>query len=144
MYKRQEQREGVVSRWRKKLQPGLMLPLPWQRYVYNPANLLAMQEERGSYEEIYGNQVPIRCSSEDGIPISGTAEDYIFDWLAQPISDGQMPDTLFLLGDFGDGKSFLTYSLSRRLVERFVEAPDSRHLPLRLLLSCLLYTSRCV
>ena len=72
-----------------------MLPLPWQRYVYNPANLLAMQEERGSYEEIYGNQVPIRCSSEDGIPISGTAEDYIFDWLAQPISDGQMPDTLF-------------------------------------------------
>lgn len=130
-----EQREGVVSRWRKKLQPGLMLPLPWQRYVYNPANLLAMQEERGSYEEIYGNQVPIRCSSEDGIPISGTAEDYIFDWLAQPISDGQMPDTLFLLGDFGDGKSFLTYSLSRRLVERFVEAPDSRHLPLRLLLS---------
>ncbi len=130
-----EQRESVVSRWRKKLQPGLMLPLSWQRYLYNPAKLLALQEEWGSYEEIYSNQVPVRCSSADGIPISGTAEEYIFDWLDRPTPKGQMPDTLFILGDFGDGKSFLTYSLSRRLVERFVEAPDRYHLPLRLLLS---------
>lgn len=129
------QREAVVGRWREKLRPGLMLPISWQRYLHNPANLLAMQEERSTYERIYGNHVPIRCSGEDGFSISGTAEEYILNWLEQPAPAGQMPDTLFLLGDFGDGKSYLTYSLSRRLAERFVEAPGRRHLPLRLLLS---------
>lgn len=130
-----ERREAVAARWRKNLKPGLMLPKPWQKYLYNPANLLAIQEERRAYEGIYSNYVPLRCIGEDGTPISGTAEEYIINWLEQPAPAAYIPDTLFLLGDFGDGKSYLTYTLSRHLAERFVEAPGKRYLPLRLLLS---------
>ena len=132
---RLEQREDIVARWRGMLLPGLMLPQTWQHYLYNPASLLAIQEDSIAYEEIYGSHVPIRCIGDDGIPISGTAEEYILNWLNQPTQTNQMPNTLFVLGDFGDGKSYLTYSLSRRLTERFLEAPGSCHLPLRLLLS---------
>ncbi|MCP4549708.1 MAG: hypothetical protein GY835_24900 [bacterium] len=35
------------------------------------------------------------------------------------------PDVLFLIGEFGDGKTYQSYLLGRRLHEQFLEDPDS-------------------
>src|SRR5262249_49149713 len=57
-------------------------------------------------------------------------ENYVEDWLAEP----DRP-VLFLLGEFGDGKSFFTYAQARRLVARWTADRVGGWLPLRLSLT---------
>jgi hypothetical protein len=54
-------------------------------------------------------------------------EHYVREWLKQ-----RDKPVFFLLGEFGDGKSFFTYALARRLAKEFLESPKTGWIPLRL------------
>lgn len=61
--------------------------------------------------------------------LPGTASERLLAWLSNPVQR-----VAFVLGEFGDGKSFLTYSLSRQLLQAFRDDPDNGVIPLRLAL----------
>jgi hypothetical protein len=54
-------------------------------------------------------------------------EECVREWLAQPDKP-----VLLLLGDFGSGKTFLTYVIARALAAEFRQSPDKSWIPLRL------------
>ena len=55
-------------------------------------------------------------------------EDKIYRWLEEPVSQSPV---LFLLGEFGSGKTFFTYVLTRKLVEKFRQSPKNGWIPIR-------------
>lgn len=42
---------------------------------------------------------------------------------------------ILLLGDFGDGKTYFTYTLARKIAKGFIESPETGWIPLRFTLS---------
>ena len=127
----EEKRAGILAAWRKKLLPVPHLPREWKAYLRDPRYLLTHSESDKKtaqrYEETYLRRVAMRLSDEQERLIDGTAEKEIFRWLERD----DTPCAL-LLGDFGDGKSFFTYTLARQLAERFLASPKAGWLPLRL------------
>jgi hypothetical protein len=126
-----EKRREVLARWKGKLAPVPWLPQSWKRYLREPQYLLTQREaDRDTirdYDELYRCRAPVGLLDETELPIDGTAEDYFLRWLRKP-------DTrcALLLGDFGDGKTFFTYTLARQLSKEFLKAPDGWWIPLRL------------
>lgn len=124
--------EDVVTRFRE-LRPTTSsgLPEPWDSYAKEPSSLCFSEGERTELELAYLSRIDLGLLGADSTPLSGTAEQRLIDaWLENP----QAPRCCFLLGDFGDGKSFLTYTLARRLLEGFRAKPAKGILPLRLAL----------
>lgn len=110
-----------------------LLPRPrvtreWARYLRNPALLTFPGEEHPPLDSTYHNQLPVRFADDKGTPMAGTAFDQVQSWLN---GDRQ---GLVVLGDFGDGKTFFTYSLARRLCEASQATPANTRVPLRLAL----------
>ena len=126
-----EERQAVFEKWRKKLAPVPRLPQVWKEYLRTPSLLLTQYEADPDtidrYQALYQRHAPIRLLDQQEQPIEGGAEDYILRWL-------QRPDTtpVLLLGDFGDGKSFFTYVLARKLADAFWRSPRAGWIPLRL------------
>lgn len=129
-----EKREQILKYWKAKLAPVPRLPKHWREYLRVPAKLLTQCEgDRATsrrYEELYGNYVPMHLLDEEGVSIGGTGEAYIHQWLDCP----ERP-CILLLGDFGDGKTYFTYTLARKLAEEFRASPKTGWIPLRLSLS---------
>ncbi len=127
-----EERIRVRDRFRGLLQLPLTLPEGWGPYVEGPEHLCFTGNEQREFADAYAGRVRLRLLSRDGtIELPGTAEDALIqDWLEAP----QSPRCCLLLGDFGDGKSFLTYTLARELLQRFRQAPATGILPVRLAL----------
>lgn len=129
-----EKRERTFKYWKAKLAPVPLLPPKWRDYLRNPAKLLTQCEgdrttcER--YECLYGNYVPMRLLDEEELPIDGTAEAYVHRWLGCPEKN-----VILLLGDFGDGKTYFTYTLARKIAKGFTDSPETGWIPLRLTLS---------
>lgn len=126
-----EKRDGIAAHWKSKLAPVPHLPLEWKDYLRKPEYLLTERETdpetARSYAQLYGCRAPMRLTDQDELPIEGLAEEYFFKWLQKP----EEPCAL-LLGDFGDGKSFFTYVLARRLAEEFWVSPAAGWIPLRI------------
>ncbi|MFY1577361.1 NACHT domain-containing protein [Verrucosispora sp. WMMD703] len=112
----------------QQLRPQLRLPGRWNEYVRDPARLAFAGENHLELAATYDNQLPTRLLDERRTAVAGTALDYVARWLE---SDQR---SLVLLGDFGDGKTFFTYNLARRLCEEGVAAPAQMRVPLRLAL----------
>jgi phosphoglycerate kinase len=137
-----EDRSRVVNVWKQKLEPALPLPKAWRDYLRNYANLLTISETgdpnasnnqtaNDYYEERYRQRVLMPCSGEDPTLMKDkSAEEYIKRWVSESANNS----ILFLLGGFGDGKTFLTYSLARQLAEDFLKSPAKGVIPIRLTL----------
>ncbi|GIF21944.1 hypothetical protein Ate02nite_46740 [Paractinoplanes tereljensis] len=102
------------------------LPPVWQEYLDRPARLCMVGEVPATLDASFRQQLPVRALNESGSLLDGTLLDHVNAWL-----DEERAPTLMLLGDFGDGKTFFTYNLARRLCE----AGASRFIPIRLALS---------
>lgn len=126
----QAKRKAVQAKWRERLKPFLRLPKGWDRYVREPAKLCIHKETPEKMEEAYKNFVQMGCRNSAGLLLDRSLEKYVDEWLAAP----EQP-VLFLLGEFGDGKSFFTYLQARRLLAQWLEDRSSGWLPLRLALS---------
>jgi internalin A len=122
-------RAEVRERWRRKLKPPLRLPEGWERYLREPFRLCLRRENVAALDATYASHVTMMCRHAGGAPMPLPLEDYVREWLAQPDKP-----VFFLLGEFGDGKSFFTYSLARRLASEFRESPEAGWIPLRLAL----------
>jgi ubiquitin-like protein Pup len=105
------------------------VPEPWRRYLESPALLAFPGEDHATLNAKYHRPLPIRFADDRGAPLQGNAIEYATAWLA---SDKQ---GLVVTGDFGDGKTFFTYNIARRLCEASKSAvPGKECIPLRLAL----------
>jgi hypothetical protein len=107
------------------LPPRLRLADGWQRYLRDPALLTFPGEEHPPLDMTYHNQLPTRLTDDNGAPLSGTAFGQVKAWLSGDRHG------LVVLGDFGDGKTFFTYSLARELCETSQAEPGQICVPLR-------------
>jgi ubiquitin-like protein Pup len=107
------------------------LPGGWMRYLRNPALLTFPGEDSRELDEAFHIQLPTRLIDAEGTPLPSTAFDHVAVWLA---SDRP---SLVVAGDFGDGKTFFTYNLARRLCADLLAGTEA-HLPLRLALKDLI------
>lgn len=129
----EEKKQRIISKWEKMLQPSITLPKEWKEYLRNPNKILLMNESdpgtSRDYSLLYENYVEMKCQDESGSIIEGTLEEYLRKWL-----DNKNSFTKILLGDFGDGKTFFTYTFSRNLIKEYIEAPEIGWIPVRLAL----------
>ncbi|MCL2820949.1 MAG: NACHT domain-containing protein [Oscillospiraceae bacterium] len=137
-----EKRSRVLETWKQKLEPAVPLPKTWKDYLRNYDKLLTSSEKGDPnkesstqtaetyYEERYEHRVPIICRDINYNFKNDSAEQHLINW-TKTSSNGSI---LFLLGDFGDGKTFLTYSLARQLAKDFLKSPSKEVIPLRLTL----------
>lgn len=127
----EERRRTILAKWQDKLSPVPYLPSNWMHYLREPGYLLTGQETDldtiRRYDALYSCRAPIGLLDQHELPMDHTAEHYFLQWLRRPNS----PCAL-LLGDFGDGKTFFTYTLARRLAKDFLESPEQGFIPLRI------------
>jgi WD40 repeat protein len=133
-------RSAVQNKWKEKLAPAILLSEAWSVYLRDPSKLLTDSENSPEidgnpdalykqYDALYKQHLPVRCCDEGGNLLNLSTEKYLLDWINKSANSA-----LFLLGEFGDGKTFLTYSLARRLTEDFLKSPDKGIIPIRLTL----------
>lgn len=123
-----DERLKNIEFWRNELQPLLQMSPGWRNYIKEPIHLLLKKErEKGKeYIQLYESYVDMRCQDAAGNDIEGTLEEYLRKWLLK-----EDKKTIVLLGEFGDGKTFFTYSFSRNLIKDFVQLPRIGWIPLR-------------
>jgi small GTP-binding protein len=122
-------REAVRAKWRKKLEPVFRLPQGWSEYLQEPDLLCIHQEKPSDMAATFANHVRMPCRNAAGALLEKPLDEYINDWLATPEQQ-----VLFLLGEFGDGKSFFTYALARQLTANWSPRSGTNWMPLRLAL----------
>jgi serine/threonine protein kinase len=122
-----ERREEVRTRWMARLRPPARLPAGWSGYARDPDKLCSPPETAALFQSAFAHAVPMRCLNSAGMLLDQPLRHYIDEWLERP--DGQ---TLFILGEFGDGKTFFTYVLARDLMKQWVERHARGWLTLRL------------
>jgi tRNA A37 threonylcarbamoyladenosine biosynthesis protein TsaE len=124
-----KKRNEILNAWREKLAPPLRLPKPWKEYIRNASKQILDPKEK-EFEILYKKRdyIDMKCKDETETVFSQTLEEKVFEWLDEPISESP---TLFLLGEFGDGKTFFTYVLTRKLTEKFLQSPQNVWIPIR-------------
>ena len=121
-----DEKEKNIADWRRRLEPPLQLPEQWAEYIRKPEKLLLKKEDNKVYSPLFDKAVEMKCKDEAGKIIQGTIYEYIRSWLNE-----KSKPTIILLGEFGDGKTFFTYLLSRRLTEEFRQSPKTGWIPIR-------------
>jgi len=124
-------KQEVIKVWREKLEPLILLPEPWEKYVLSSVKV-CMGNEIGyssQWEALYKNYVSIRFTDITGKIFDGSGLENVFNWL-----ESEDSTVLFILGDFGDGKTFFTYVLSRILLDVYREKRGDSYIPIRLAL----------
>ncbi|MGZ4973193.1 MAG: NACHT domain-containing protein [Limisphaerales bacterium] len=124
----ENKREEVIKKWKSLLRPPIRLPKGWTEYLRDPSKLCSPPEDVAKLNSAYHNYVPMRCRNSAGALLEKPLLAYIEDWLTQP-----KKPVLFLLGDFGDGKTCFTYYLARKLATACLHN-RSGWVPLRLTL----------
>ena len=123
----ESKRNEVVDFWRRKLEPPIRLPNKWEEYLRSPEKIL-LPSDPGDLLTLYKQHVKMRCRDNTGELLKQTLEEKILDWLEKPVD--RYP-SIFLLGEFGDGKTVFTYILCRKLAEGFLSAPSNGWIPIR-------------
>jgi hypothetical protein len=119
--------EKTLQQWRDRLSPTIRIPSTVLSYLTNPAqHTLAGVEDAGDFAELYGTHVRIFAVNALGAPV-GDLQKTVRSWL-----DDKAPRALLLLGEFGDGKSFFGYTLTRQLATEYLDSPESGWLAVRL------------
>jgi chromosomal replication initiator protein len=121
-----EKRNEVISEFKNKLKPRINLPLEWKRYIEtSEEKLLLKKEDRTEYLHLYTNFIDLKALDINGDTLDNSLYNYVCKWLSKENK------CLFLLGEFGDGKTFFTYYLSQRLIEEYKQAPKEGWIPVR-------------
>jgi len=121
-----ERRNEVISEFKNRLKPRINLPLDWTRYVEDSEEkLLLKKEDRNEYLHLYTNYIDLKALDINGDTLDNSLYNYVCKWLSKENK------CLFLLGEFGDGKTFFTYYLSQKLIEEYKQAPKEGWIPVR-------------
>ena len=126
----EEKRMLVHKRWMEKLKPPFRLPENWETYVKNPSSLCLKNEKPLELDKIFQQSFTLKCKDETGRPLSKSLEENVREWL-----NNSQKSFLFLLGEFGDGKTFFTYLLARKLSQEFLTDPWKGVIPIRFALA---------
>jgi GTPase SAR1 family protein len=118
-------RNDVLAEFKERLKPQIKLSPAWKDYILNAEKKLLLHKEQ-EYPTLFRNYVEMNAIDADGLPISIGLFDYVYKWLHD-----KKDKCLFLLGEFGDGKTFFTYYLSRRLIEEYSQSPKHGWIPIR-------------
>lgn len=119
--------ESAIARFRTSLAPRLPIDRIWHAYLGDPHRLCFVTEDFRHFDELYGNHVRLRVTDDKGALLKGTLLDETLAWV-----HGESTGPMLLLADFGEGKSFFTYSLARRLCEEYRRSPTTGVFPLRI------------
>ena len=117
--------EGVIDRWTGRIRPVLRLPAPLSAYLANAGAHCMPGEDRAHFEELFTGPIEVEAATPAGVPL-GPLRHVLTDWVNDPARR-----RLLLVGEFGDGKSFAGYQLTRRLGSEYRSDPEG-HFPLRL------------
>lgn len=121
-----EKRGNVFEKWKDKLKPLIRLPIEWDHYLREPSLMCFKGEDPKELDFLYQNHVQMECTDEQKNVLNKSMEEYVHEWL----NNNRIP-LMFLLGEFGDGKSVFTYILSRKLAEEYYENPSDGWIPIR-------------
>lgn len=121
--------DAILNRWQQRLMPRLTLAPAWDRYLSNPGAVCTETDDVAHFESLYRDYVTFRGADKNGRLLNVSLETAAMAWLRDLDVHGQ---PLLLLGDFGEGKSFFTYALARRLVKEFRLDPEHGWVPLRI------------
>ncbi len=122
----------ILESWSDKLRPLARIPTTLERYLHAPARMCLPGEPAAEFAVLAEDHVVPRVTDETGTPLRGSCEQHVREWLQR-----RDEPTLLLTGEFGDGKSFLTYLLTRRLAQEFLNEPASGWFAIRLSLRLL-------
>jgi len=122
----EEKQREVFDKWKQRLSPLIRLPKEWEEYLREPFRMRLKNEKTIGLETLYQHHVSMGCMDERKNIIGQSLRQHILDWL----EDKETP-VMFLLGEFGDGKTVLTYILSRHLAANYIENPSNGWIPVR-------------
>ncbi|MCG5446114.1 N-6 DNA methylase [Micromonospora sp. NIE79] len=120
--------QRAMEQLQSRLAPRLRLDRVWHRYLSDPQMLCFVNEDARHFNELYTNQVQLRATDRNGSLLAHNLLDETVAWLDNPDST----EPLLLLADFGEGKSFFTYSLARQLCQDYLREPETGVVPLRI------------
>lgn len=123
---KEEKRRKVFEKWKQKLKPVIRLPKEWEKYIWEPSLMFIRGDRTTVLKDLYKHYVPMRCMDERRNIIGQPLEQHMLEWL----KDTKAP-VMFLLGDFGDGKTAFTYIFSCNLAKRFIKDPATGWIPVR-------------
>ena len=118
--------ESVVASWSAKLKPLLRLPPTLRDYLTNPRLHSLVGEDDAHFDTLSHECVEANVVNAAGLPV-GTLRDVLSNWIDDP-----QQRRFLLLGEFGDGKSFACYRLTRLLARAYLDNPAAVHFALRL------------
>lgn len=120
-----KQREALQKKWLSLIAPPLRLPANIEKAVMLRRNL-GDGAERKMFNDVLKDHVNIQIRLESGIVIEGTsAEAKALEWLKAKSR------VLFVIGEFGSGKSVFSYLFAHRLTESYIANADDEWLPFR-------------
>jgi hypothetical protein len=119
---------AVVARWAGRLKPVLRLPPSLSDYLATPSMHCLPGEDQAHFGGLFDDCIEVDVVDLSGSPL-GRLSDVLAQWLDEP---ARRP--FLLLGEFGDGKSFACYRLTRALARRYRQDPAAVPFPVRLAL----------
>jgi hypothetical protein len=122
-----EERSEIISRWKHKLEPHVRLDAAWVEYLRDFRRQCFPDERAAALEALRKDAVPLHAVNLSGSRSPKLLADVVRAWISSLDAT-----RLLLIGDFGDGKTFFTYSLCRSLAEEFILNPREGIIPLRI------------
>jgi transcriptional regulator with XRE-family HTH domain len=119
---------AVVARWAGRLAPVLRLPPSLSGYLDTPSRHCLPGEDHAHFDGLFDDCIEVDTVDPAGSPL-GRLSDVLARWL-----DAPERQPFLLLGEFGDGKSFACYRLTRLLARRYRQNPAAVPFPVRLAL----------
>jgi DNA-binding GntR family transcriptional regulator len=120
--------EAVAARWSARLKPVVRVPPALHDYLTSPRLHSLVGEDHDHFDPLFRECVEVDAVNATGSPL-GPLRDVVSGWLDDPVQR-----RLLLLGEFGDGKSFACYRLTRSLARAYLDNPVATPFPLRLAL----------
>jgi hypothetical protein len=118
--------ESVVASWSAKLKPLLRLPTGLRDYLTNPRLHSLVGEDHAHFDALFRDCVEVDAVNAVGSRL-GTLREVLSGWIDDP-----RRRRFLLLGEFGDGKSFACYRLTRSLASAHLDNPAATPFALRL------------
>nr|WP_274536512.1 TIR domain-containing protein [Pseudofrankia sp. BMG5.36] len=124
-------RGEVAAAWRTRLTKPVRYPDSLRAYLSDDDLHCLSGEDRSRFRDLLNEFVEPWAADDRGTPLGTTLEVEIQSWLADPRPES---GSLLLLAEFGEGKSFFTYQLSRSLARDALRDPRGGWIPLRIAL----------
>lgn len=119
---------GQVTReFLDRITPQLRIPHSFRGYLREPWRMCFNAEDAAHFTALLSDHVDVGAVDASGRPLGQTLLASVREWLDVPELE-----TMLILGEFGDGKSFFTFLLCQLLAAQFLAAPQTSIYPVRL------------